>query len=31
MWEGLDLGGVDTLRCGYLGELNRGGVGSGRR
>ena len=25
------LGGVDTLRCGFLGELNLGGVGPGRR
>ena len=27
----LDLGDVDTLRCGYLGELNLGGIGSGKR
>ena len=31
LWEALDLGGVDTLRCGYLGEVFLGGVGSGRR
>ena len=23
----MDLGGVDTLRCGYSGELNLGGIG----
>ena len=26
MWEGLDLGGANTLRCGYFGELNLGGI-----
>ena len=30
IWETLDLGGVDTLGCGYLGELKLGGIGSGR-
>ena len=25
----MSLGGIDTLRYGYLGELNLGGVGSG--